>query len=439
MSGEHREDYMTKKPSETRKRIIAIFSSASGNLVEWYDFYIYSFTALYFASSFFPQGDRTTQLLNAAAVFAAGFLMRPIGGLLFGRIADRIGRKKSMLISVLMMCSGSFIIAILPTYETIGVLAPILLLLTRLMQGLSVGGEYGTTATYMSEVAISGKRGFFSSFLHVTLIGGQLTAVLTLVILQSLLNDQQLHDWGWRIPFFIGGILAIVALILRRNLHETSTPETRAKTKEGSLIGLWKQHRRAILCVMGFSAGGSLFFYSFTTYMQKYLVNTAGFSKSDASSTMTWALLGCMILQPIFGYFSDIIGRRNSLLIWSFLSIFITVPLLTLIGQAQTLMIAFVFIMVGLATVSMYSSISGLIKAEMFPPQVRALGVGFPYAVANALFGGTAEYIALWFKSIGMESGFFWYVTFMMVITFISVLAMPDPRQKGYLQGEGIH
>ncbi|MHC5306812.1 MFS family transporter [Bartonella sp. LJL80] len=430
---------MNGNTHDTRKRIIAIFSSASGNLVEWYDFYIYSFTALYFASSFFPAGDTTTQLLNAAAVFAAGFLMRPIGGLLFGKIADRVGRKKSMLISVMMMCSGSFIIAILPTYATIGVFAPILLLLTRLMQGLSVGGEYGTTATYMSEVAISGRRGFLSSFLHVTLIGGQLTAVLTLVVLQTLLSDQQLHDWGWRIPFFIGGVLAIVALILRRNLHETSTQETRSTREAGSLIKLWKQHKRAILCVCGFSAGGSLFFYTFTTYMQKYLVNTAGFTKADASTTMTWALLGCMILQPIFGFFSDIIGRKNALLIWSFLSIFITVPLLTLIGRAETLFIAFALIMLGLATVSMYSSISGIVKAELFPPQVRALGVGFPYAVANALFGGTAEYIALWFKSIGMESGFFWYVAFMMVVTFVSVMAMPDARKSGYLQGEGIH
>lgn len=430
---------MTANIHETRKRIIAIFSSASGNLVEWYDFYIYSFTALYFASSFFPVGDTTTQLLNAAAVFAAGFLMRPIGGLLFGKIADRVGRKKSMLISVTMMCTGSFIIAILPTYDTIGVLAPILLLLIRLMQGLSVGGEYGTTATYMSEVAVSGRRGFLSSFLHVTLIGGQLTAVLTLVVLQAVLNEQQLHDWGWRIPFFIGGILAIVALLLRRNLEETSTEETRSLREAGSLVKLWLEHKRAILCVMGFSAGGSLFFYTFTTYMQKYLVNTAGFTKVDASTTMTWALLCCMILQPLFGLLSDIIGRKNSLLIWSLLSIFITFPLLKLIGQAETLLIAFSLIMVGLATVSMYSSISGIVKAELFPPEVRAIGVGFPYAVANAFFGGTAEYIALWFKSIGLESGFFWYVTFMMVITFISVLAMPDARRSGYLQGKGIH
>ncbi|WP_297323215.1 MFS family transporter [uncultured Bartonella sp.] len=430
---------MNASMHETHKRIIAIFSSASGNLVEWYDFYIYSFTALYFASSFFPKGDTTTQLLNAAAVFAAGFLMRPIGGLLFGKIADRLGRKKSMLISVTMMCAGSFIISILPTYQTIGIFAPVLLLLIRLIQGLSVGGEYGTTATYMSEVAISGRRGFLSSFLHVTLIGGQLTAVLTLVVMQVLLSEKQLYDWGWRIPFFIGSILAIVALVLRRNLNETSTEETRSSHEAGSLIKLWTKHKRPILCVMGFSAGGSLFFYTFTTYMQKYLVNSAGFSKADASMTMTWALLCCMILQPVFGFLSDVIGRKNSLLIWSFLSIIITFPLLHFIGQAKTLSAAFLLIMIGLATVSMYSSISGIVKAEMFPPQLRAIGVGFPYAVANAIFGGTAEYIALWFKSIGFESGFFWYVTLMMAVTFIAVLAMPDARRSGYLQGEGIH
>ena len=430
---------MTRNVKETRQSIVAIISSASGNLVEWYDFYVYSFSALYFASSFFPDGDTTTQLLNAAAIFAAGFLMRPIGGLLFGKIADRFGRKTSMLISVTMMCAGSFIIAILPTYASIGIFAPILLLLTRLMQGLSVGGEYGTTATYMSEVAISGRRGLISSFLHTTLIGGQLTAVLTIVLLQTVLNEHQLHEWGWRIPFIIGALLAVVALILRRNLDETSTQETRTMDEAGSIIKLWSGHKKAILCVMGISSGGSLFFYTFTTYMQKYLVNSANFSKMDASTIMTWALLCCMIIQPVFGFISDIIGRKTTLLIWSAISIFITVPLLSLIGHVQSVSAAFLLIMIGLVAISMYSSISGIVKAELFPPHLRAIGVGLPYAIANALFGGSAEYVALWFKSAGMEGGFFWYVTFMMVITFIAVVAMPDSRKNGYLQRKGIY
>ncbi|PWJ84318.1 MHS family alpha-ketoglutarate permease-like MFS transporter [Pseudaminobacter salicylatoxidans] len=423
--------------ADTRRRIFAIVASASGNLVEWYDFYVYSFLALYFASEFFPEGDTTTQLLNAAAIFAAGFLMRPIGGWLFGRIADRVGRKRSMLISVTMMCAGSLVIAILPTYQTIGIFAPLLLLLMRLIQGLSVGGEYGTTATYMSEVALAGRRGFFGSFQYVTLIGGQLLAVLVLVVLQQFLDEAQLRAWGWRIPFAIGGVAAVIALYLRSSLHETSTAEARGREEAGSLAGLWRHHRRAFLIVLGYTAGGSLIFYTFTTYMQKYLVNTAGFGKEVASLTMTVVLLVYMLMQPIFGALSDRIGRRNSMLIWSSLSILTTVPLLSAIGRTSNAVNAFLLVTAALAIVSFYTSVSGIVKAEMFPAEVRALGVGFAYAIGNAVFGGTAEYAALWFKSVGEESWFFWYVTAMMGVAFISALLMPDARRHGYLQGEG--
>lgn len=216
--------------SDTRRRIWAIVGASSGNLVEWFDFYVYSFCSLYFAHIFFPSGNTTTQLLQTAGVFAAGFLMRPIGGWLFGRIADKHGRKKSMLLSVCMMCFGSLVIACLPGYETIGTWAPALLLLARLFQGLSVGGEYGTSATYMSEVAVEGRKGFYASFQYVTLIGGQLLALLVVVVLQHTMEDAALREWGWRIPFALGAVLAVVALWLRRQLDETSqTRNTRFK------------------------------------------------------------------------------------------------------------------------------------------------------------------------------------------------------------------
>ncbi|UWL61115.1 MFS family transporter [Brucella pseudintermedia] len=423
---------------DTRRRVFAIVASASGNLVEWYDFYVYSFGALYFASQFFPAEDQTSQLLNAAAIFAAGFLMRPIGGWLFGRIADRLGRRTSMLISVTMMCLGSFAIAILPTYQSIGILAPLLLLIVRLLQGLSVGGEYGTTATYMSEVALAGRRGFFSSFQYVTLIGGQLLAVLVIVVLQFFLTSDELHAWGWRIPFAIGGVAAIVALFLRRTLHETSTEETRGNKAAGSFANIWKNHRKAFLVVVSFTAGGSLAFYTFTTYMQKYLVNTAGMSKETASETMTFVLLVYMLMQPLFGALSDKIGRKTMMIGFGGISILTTIPLLTLIGSVQSPVWAFIYIVIALAIVSMYTSISGIVKAELFPAEVRALGVGFSYAIANAIFGGTAEYVALWFKQQGMESGFFWYVTVIMVVVFAVSIVMPNPRKHGYLQGHGM-
>jgi MHS family alpha-ketoglutarate permease-like MFS transporter len=418
-------------PEEIRKRIFAIVAASSGNLVEWFDFYVYAFCAIYFASSFFPKSDPTAQLLNTAGVFAAGFLMRPIGGWLFGRIADRRGRRSAMVISVLMMCAGSLVIAACPTYASIGALAPAVLLVARLFQGLSVGGEYGTTATYMSEVALRGRRGFFSSFQYVTLIGGQLLAVLVVVVLQQLLDEAELKAWGWRIPFVVGAITAVVALLLRRTLQETSTAETRADRDAGSVVGLLRHHLPAFLTVLGYTAGGSLIFYTFTTYMQKYLVNSAGMSIKSASNVMTVCLFLYMCMQPLFGSLSDRIGRRYNMLLFGSLGAIATVPILSALQHVTTPVQAGALIVLALAIVSFYTSISGIVKAEMFPTQVRALGVGLAYAIANAVFGGSAEYVALGLKSIGHETAFYWYVSAMMVVAFLVSLRLP--RQASYL------
>lgn len=414
---------------QTKKRIWAIVGASSGNLVEWFDFYVYSFCSLYFAHIFFPAGDATTQLVQTAGVFAAGFLMRPIGGWLFGYIADKHGRKTSMLISVCMMCFGSLVIACLPGYATLGIWAPILLLLARLFQGLSVGGEYGTSATYMSEVAVEGRKGFYASFQYVTLIGGQLMALLTVVVLQHILSDEDLRSWGWRIPFAIGAALAIVALYLRRSLNETSDDKTRAHKDAGSLRGLWK-HRRAFIMVLGFTAGGSLSFYTFTTYMQKYLVNTSGMDAKTASGLMTAALFVFMLVQPLIGALSDKIGRRSSMLIFGGFAALLTVPILTVLQSVNSTWIAFALVMLALLITSFYTSISGILKAEMFPPEVRALGVGLSYAVANAIFGGSAEYVALSLKAAGNETSFFWYVSVMGAVAFL-VSLMLHRRGKG--------
>nr|WP_304185618.1 MFS family transporter [Hafnia alvei] len=414
---------------DTRKRILAIVGASSGNLVEWFDFYVYSFCALYFAPVFFPSGDSTTQLLQTAGVFAAGFLMRPIGGWMFGYIADKHGRRTSMMISVCMMCCGSLVIACLPTYAAIGNWAPALLLLARLFQGLSVGGEYGTSATYMSEVAVEGKRGFYASFQYVTLIGGQLLALLVLVVLQQTLSTEELRSWGWRVPFVLGALLAVVALYLRRSLHETSTKETRTRKDAGTLSGLWN-NKKAFLMVLGFTAGGSLSFYTFTTYMQKYLVNTAGMDAKMASGIMTAALFVFMLLQPIFGGLSDKVGSRNSMIAFGALASLLTVPILTTLQDVTNPYLAFILIVVALTIVSLYTSIGGLLKAEMFPPEVRALGVGLSYAVGNALFGGSAEYVALSMKAAGIETAFFWYVSGMCFVAMLVSLLLHKKGQE---------
>jgi MHS family alpha-ketoglutarate permease-like MFS transporter len=270
----------------------------------------------------------------------------------------------------------------------------------------------------------------------VTLIGGQLLALLVIVALQQLLSNADLKAWGWRIPFAIGAVAALVAMFLRRTLEETASAESMQRKEAGSLRGLMP-HLRAFLIVLGLTAGGSLFFYTFTTYMQKYLVNTVHMGADVASRLMTVALVIYMLMQPAFGALSDRIGRKNSVLCFAVLGAIAAVPLMTWIGEANSALAAGALIVVGLIIASFYTAVSGVVKAEMFPPEIRSLGVGLSYALANAMFGGTAEYVALWFKSAGVETYFFWYVAFMLVIATIAVLAMPDLRRRGYLDGDG--
>jgi MHS family alpha-ketoglutarate permease-like MFS transporter len=418
----------------TRGKIGAIIAASSGNLVEWFDFYVYSFCSIYFAGAFFPSADRTTQLLNTAGLFAAGFLARPVGGWFFGRMADRHGRRGALIASVLTMCAGSLGIASLPTYAQIGVWAPALLMVARLVQGFALGGEYGTAATYMSEVSIEGRRGFLSSFQYVTLIGGQLLASLVVVVLQQFFPEAEMKAWAWRIPFAIGALAALCALVARLRLQETAGHEAREDKEAGSLIALLQRYPRAFLSVLGFTAGGSLIFYTFTTYMQKFLVNSSGMSIATSSRIMTVCLFIYMCLQPVMGALSDRIGRRSNMLIFSIGAALLTVPIITLLHGAKSPLEAGVLITAALALVSFYTSISGIIKAELFPTQVRALGVGFAYALANAVFGGSAEYVALWAKSVGHEGVFYWYVTAMMVVVVAVSWALP--RRAPYL-GEG--
>ncbi len=419
-----------------RKRIIAILAASSGNLVEWFDFYVYSFCAIYFAPIFFPTANPTVQLLNTAGVFAAGFLARPIGGWIFGHIADKHGRKKSLIISIMMMCVGSLVIACVPGYNSIGLWAPALLLVARLFQGFSVGGEYGATATYMSEVAIHGRRGFYSSFQYVTLIGGQLLAVTVVVILQQVLTESELKTWGWRIPFAIGAIAAVLALFLRRTLTETTSMTKRSHKDAGSVGALFRDHKAAFFTVVGYTAGGSLCFYTFTTYMQKYLANSVHIPVKTASNIMTGCLLVFMLMQPIFGALSDRIGRRNHMLLFGALGAIGIVPILSVLQHTTEPFYAACLVMLALIITSFYTSVAAIVKAEMFPIKMRALGVGLSYAIANTVFGGSAEYVALRFKVAGYESSFYWYVTVMLVITFFVSLRLP--KEPLYLSDEKI-
>ncbi|RFM28020.1 MFS transporter [Deminuibacter soli] len=410
-------------------RIKAVLTGSAGNLVEWFDWYVYAAFAIYFAPVFFPKGNPTAQLLDTAAIFAVGFLMRPVGGWLFGRIADRKGRKTAMTLSVLFMSFGSLLIACMPSYKSIGVISPVCLLLARLLQGLSVGGEYGTSATYLSEVAVKGKRGFYSSFQYVTLIGGQLVALGVQMLLQKvLLSAEQMHAWGWRIPFVIGAILAVTVLYLRVHMPE-SLQKAAANKNSGSLKALLQQHPRAVMTVVGLTMGGTLAFYTYTTYMQKFLVNTVHLTKERSTEIVFWLMLIYAFLQPLMGALSDRIGRKPLLISFGILGTIFTVPILTAVSTAGTAATAFWLILAALVIVSGYTSINAVVKAELFPAGIRALGVGFPYAITVALFGGTAEYIALYCKNIGHEHWYYWYVTTCIFISLLCYVFMKPGKE----------
>lgn len=409
------------------QRLRAILAGSAGNLIEWYDFYIYAFTALYFSSAFFPESDALVQVMATSGIFAVGFLLRPIGGWYFGRFADRHGRRKAMVVSVLMMGLGALLIAVLPTYGQVGIVAPVLLLLGRMIQGFSTGGQYGTAATYLSEIAGRGRRGFWSSFQYVTLIGGQLLATLVILALQHGLGEAAMKAYGWRIGFVLGALGAALILWLSRHMHETGSA-AQGQAGAGSLRELFTRHTRPFLLVMALTAGGSLSFYTFTTYMQKYLVLTVGMTKPDATLLMTVVLVVFMLIQPAMGALSDRIGRRANILLFAVLSLLFTVPIFTVLATARSVWVTGLLVMAGLVINSFYTSVSGLFKAELFPIHVRALGVGLAYGVGNALFGGTAENVALAFKSLGQESGFYWYVTALSGVALVAALMLKNTR-----------
>lgn len=412
-------------------RLKAVFGGSVGNLIEWYDWYVYSAFSLYFAAVFFPSGDQTAQLLNAAAIFSVGFIVRPVGSWLMGVYADRHGRRNALVLAMAVMGGSSLMIAVIPSYETIGLAAPILLVVARIAQGLSVGGEYAAVATYLSEIAGQKRRGFYGSFQYVTLIAGQLLALLILVLLQFWLSPEELSAWGWRIPFVIGAVGAMVAFWIRSSLEETDSFKNMKKRESpADTWGLMRSHPKELLFVLGMTMGGALGFYVFSNYMQKFLVNTSGFSRDESSLIMAMAMIVFMVMQPIMGWVSDQIGRKPMFVFYGVGAVLMTFPVMTYLQTATSATMAFLVISGALIVQSTYTSISGQYKAELFPTAIRALGVGLPYALGVAVVGGTAEVVALKMKQLGNEQLFYWYVTFFMVIVLITAICMPDTRKN---------
>ena len=421
-----------------RHRLRNIVGGSAGNLVEWFDWYVYSAFSLYFAASFFPKGDTTAQLLSTAAVFAVGFVMRPVGAWAMGIYADRHGRKAGLTLSVALMCFGSLMIAVAPTYATVGIWSPAILVFARIVQGFSIGGEYGASATYLSEVAGAERRGFWSSFQYVTLIAGQLLALFLLLGLQAWLGDEALAAWGWRIAFAVGAGLAVVVFFLRRGLTESASfvavEAEHPKAGRSSATRLIREQPRAALLVIALTAGGTLAFYATTTYMQKFLANSAGFDRATASRIMTVALFVFMLAQPLVGALSDRIGRRPLMIGFGIAGTLFTYPLfVALENSGGRPVVAFMLITSALLFVSGYTAINAVVKAELFPGHIRALGVALPYAIANTLFGGTAEYVALWLKQAGHERLFYLYVSLVVAGSLIAYIRMQDTRGHGHI------
>jgi MFS transporter, MHS family, alpha-ketoglutarate permease len=417
---------------DLRRRLKAIFIGSVGNLIEWYDFYAYAAFALYFAQAFFPNTDPVVQQLNAALLFAAGFVVRPLGGWIFGHVADRYGRRNSLMYAVLFMCFGSLMVAVTPGYATIGIAAPVLLGLARVIQGVSLGGEYGISATYLTEVADEKHRGFYSSFQYVTLIGGQFCALLVLLLLQQVfLTGDEIKAWGWRIPFVIGALLAVVAAVMRRNLIETDAfiEARKTATRENPLTALLR-YPREVMLVVGLTLGGTTAFYTYTTYMQKFLKLTVHLTDNQTTLVTGGSLIFAMCLQPIYGMISDVIGRKWLLIGFGVAGTIFTIPLLTTLQAVQGPFMAFILIAAAWMIVSGYTSINAVVKAELFPTRVRAIGVGLPYALTVSIFGGTVDSVALAFKSAGHETWFYYYLTGCIAVSLVVYLFMRDTKKR---------
>ena len=427
---------VTIEQDSTFSRVRAILIGSMGNLIEWYDVYAYSAFALYFSGSFFTDKNLEKQQLFVALVFALGFVARPAGSLAFGYFADRYGRRNSLMLSVLLMCFGSLMIAATPTVATIGVAAPVVLTLARILQGVSQGGEYGASCTYLAEISDPKRRGFYSGVWYTTLIGGQLCAILVLLALQKLfLTTEQLKDWGWRIPFIIGALLSVFAFYMRRDMMETGHFEQARKTTRdiGSLWRLAAQWK-SLLIVIGLTVGGTSAFYTYTTYMQKFLKLSVKLTDDQTTAVTAGSLLFAIILQPIYGALSDRVGRKPLLIGFGVLGALGTYPLLTTLRETQEPFSAFLIICLAWAIVSGYTSITAVVKAELFPTAVRALGVGLPYALTAATFGGTIDSVALSFKNAGHEEWFYFYATGLIFISLIFYIFLPDTKKASRME-----
>jgi MHS family alpha-ketoglutarate permease-like MFS transporter len=428
-------------PTSTRASVWPNVVRASlGNLVEWFDWFVYAWFAIYFAATFFPAHDATAQLLSTAVVFAIGFLMRPLGGWVLGLYADRRGRRAALTLSVSLMSVGSLAIAFNPGYEAIGIAAPVLLVLARVTQGLSLGGEFGTSASYLTEVADARRRNFFASFQFVSIVLGQLLALLTMIVLQQLLSESAMSEWGWRVPFVLGAVIGLTVFYLRRRMQESDDflehqrelaqemAQRRAGGRPGVRLGMSaiiREHPKGFAIAFGVAIGGGVVFYTYTGYLERYLVTARGFDKDDVSLISFAALVVFLVLQPAAGWLADRVGARRVMAIFA-IGTMVTTPLVfVVIAHTSSLLVAFLCLLVGLLFLAGYGGSAATLYADQFPTKVRALGMGVAHSLANAIFGGTTEALALSLKESGHELLFPWYIVATAGATLLALAFLP--------------
>lgn len=408
-----------------------IFGAGIGNVLEWYDFASYAIFAPFFATQFFNPTDKTAALLSTLAIFAVGFLLRPLGGLYFGWLADRRGRRYAMVISMCVTAFGCLIIGISPTHATIGILAPILLVTGRLAQGFGLGGEIGASYTFLVESAPTNRRGLWASSMFIALIMGSLLATIVALVLNNVLPAGAMEAWAWRIPFLLGALLGVYAIFLRKGLEEPEAFKIAATDEKIARKSTWHsiwENRWAVVTVIGLTAGPTVSYNTWVSGATSYSIN---FKHMPANGALWALLIACVvyiIVQPFWGMFSDRVGRKPNLMIGAGLGMILAYPMVNLIqGEFWQLAVA---MSVSMFVLAAWTSICPAVYAELFPTQIRATGTAIPYSLSVALFGGTAPYLQNWLASLDRMDIFSGYLALLNLLTVVTILFMPETRGR---------
>ena len=424
-------DAGTTEKAPHKLPVRTLIAASVGNAVEWYDWTVFATFSIYFATQIFSSENESLAFLGTFATYAIAFFFRPLGGMLLGRYADLRGRKQAMLLTIMLMAGGSFVISILPTYDLVGWLAPVLLLLARIAQGMSLGGEVSNASAYLAEIAPPERRGHYSSFFYISTGSAVLLASLLGALLATSFNDDQLASWGWRIPFFIGGLLGLVGLWLRRNMAETEQYEenkAKAQAIKNPLMMTLREHPRAVAQLMGFTLLSTLSYYTFFSALTPFAVKQQGLDDGMVFWALSIATALFVALQYPFGWTADRFGRKPQMLIWSALIAVGIVPMSKLITPDATFASVLLVFCYGLGLYAVFASIAPAIMSELFPTELRGLGIGAWYNLTVAVFGGTAPLVISWLGDIGHSSWFFWYVAVGAVVAFLAILSLPETK-----------